>query len=100
MRCGHVTGVQTCALPISAHAQTATGRTVEKVPWPLNALLVGNLLTEQFKQPACRRVAAQALPGADDDGARSEERRVGEGCADRRDAGVAEWGGVGVGWSE
>src|SRR5436190_8748262 len=69
-----VTGVQTCALPISPHG--------EWIP-QLRAALVGapRRHGERARRPATRRLAASYRAGV---GApRSEERRVGKECRSR-----------------
>src|SRR3546814_10591450 len=66
-RCALVTGVQTCALPISYHSSTA----------PHGYALGLNEVTPDeiaFGQTRCRATLA------DESGLRSEERRVGKEC--------------------
>src|SRR5207253_5991948 len=59
IRDGHVTGVQTCALPISADARSAS----------------------KFCETCCRAEPESGAGGAA--GGRSEERRVGKECRSR-----------------
>src|SRR5689334_23917247 len=79
IRDGTVTGVQTCALPISDHqpAYTARGRHLDRDTWPIETV---------------RRAvaAAERVHGAEPDQGldeiverRSEERRVGKECRSR-----------------
>src|SRR3712207_8607114 len=75
-----VTGVQTCALPISADARRARG--------PGQADVEGSALRDA-RDALCVTVAAPAGPRqnpsgrADVPGLRSEERRVGKECRSR-----------------
>src|SRR3989442_8179619 len=78
IRDADVTGVQTCALPISAVARPAPGRA------PVAQLEHAALLAAARIRPACghqQRVDTRARPGRAD--ARSEERRVGKECRSR-----------------
>src|SRR3546814_11793249 len=68
-RCALVTGVQTCALPISRLLAWADPHHPPRLPR-------GSLL----RAPPAPRVRALARAGGGDGGARSEERRVGKEC--------------------
>src|SRR3546814_14630724 len=65
-RCALVTGVQTCALPISQSG--SIGRLVTMKP------TLGN------SSPGCHSILAMTRRGLSQDAARSEERRVGKEC--------------------
>src|SRR5690606_39613651 len=90
----HVTGVQTCALPISSlNAPTATRLAVSKmrVPGPIRAATLARpLASAALRRPSGERSTM---------GARSEERRVGKEGRTRRtqESGIVV--GTHEGWS-
>src|SRR5207253_5647202 len=76
IRDGHVTGVQTCALPISARglrATSAISATARRVLWPSSARSRSgpSCWARSAAKPRCRKRR------------RSEERRVGKECRSR-----------------
>src|SRR5207253_8155837 len=86
IRDGHVTGVQTCALPIfsrhtiwgSNRVYTETHGPVETfVDW-LNDMLGGSATWSNVTCSDCSLLGS--CNGGSNDGARSEERRVGKEC--------------------
>src|SRR5439155_16637708 len=74
IRDGHVTGVQTCALPISARRGVQGTRRVPRTP--------RRAAGPRARPPVFARRPARASGGADP-AARSEERRVGKECRSR-----------------
>src|SRR5439155_7140808 len=73
IRDGHVTGVQTCALPISSEWQA---RDASRLPaWGSSTLLVGTFRTSSVGCCAANPRYASLLART-----RSEERRVGKEC--------------------
>src|SRR5256885_5706820 len=79
-----VTGVQTCALPILTTYQV---RTV-KVSLCMKAFLLdgSSNIPERFNRQAlqrCRRLGADIEQNQENNGSRSEERRVGKECRSR-----------------
>src|SRR5207253_7628748 len=88
IRDGHVTGVQTCALPISRKNLAAlTHNRLVRAPGTANpppaTIVVASLRPQTF--PNSDRLKAQlSALGNESDGesceGRSEERRVGKGC--------------------
>src|SRR5439155_11276251 len=89
IRDGHVTGVQTCALPIWSLARLATYRAIaERWPTPRSHRCVGGLTRPCSARAAerpgshCRRASTfSGLNHTPDQ--RSEERRVGKECRSR-----------------
>src|SRR3546814_3574116 len=67
-RCALVTGVQTCALPISSHGITS------------NMILPGRIHTDRIDELDAANAKRQGKPIEDIRTARSEERRVGKEC--------------------
>src|SRR5207245_7027496 len=83
IRAATVTGVQTCALPISAHSPALTGDVAPLAPGPGPAQ-VGRLRSTPANGPA-------AAPGrVPRPRPRSEERRVGKECRSRSSHGSCE----------
>src|SRR3546814_6042807 len=85
-RCALVTGVQTCALPISPHRSALTPcehlrqALVPAFPPALLRAIPGEY---QNDETTCRRVSRHVLAGTGwlrSGGTRSEERRVGKEC--------------------
>src|SRR5690606_40707842 len=77
----HVTGVQTCALPISLHAHTEALRQVvvaDELVLSKNDLVDSGTLAEQVAR--LNPGAGLTLSSADAPPSRSEERRVGKEC--------------------
>src|SRR5690606_40301795 len=70
----HVTGVQTCALPISIPADALADRVVEYSVYP------EGVTTEDAKKRTLNAIKLVTSTSAD----RSEERRVGKECRSRR----------------
>src|SRR3546814_13457757 len=95
-RCALVTGVQTCALPISAPASSATAddqiatvlvtarrreESLEKVPTSITALGAQQLAQQGIVSQSDLQAAVPGLTVRQTQGSnRSEERRVGKEC--------------------
>src|SRR5439155_16941874 len=80
IRDGHVTGVQTCALPIFDAMPAMRA-------WVMSQLRLASLASTSFSHSSPPRIRAsacsQALMKAPWPSARSEERRVGKECRSR-----------------
>src|SRR5207302_4639204 len=78
----HVTGVQTCALPISSFVflRVLCGKRVLVVAGKIVALVQQMFHVYSFAHRACKPILAAIIDDAPD---RSEERRVGKECRDR-----------------
>src|SRR5439155_1985460 len=80
IRDGHVTGVQTCALPIWADAYSMERCTQQ--PPPMNAVPKAKPL-RAARRPAVSSAAPAAVNSVPVFTSRSEERRVGKECRSR-----------------
>src|SRR5690606_40981029 len=81
IRVFHVTGVQTCALPISPPCGPARSPPVEGQPKPCESALFSIQATQGTAEPGPRAAAARFPAAAESPpppGSRSEERRVGK----------------------
>src|SRR5439155_15610485 len=91
IRDGHVTGVQTCALPISRHTKPLlahAGARGELVSFHAHssAAALRRILHLLGTGKDVALVTDAGTPAVSDPGARSEERRVGKECRSRLSA--------------
>src|SRR5207302_5198172 len=90
----HVTGVQTCALPILPQSKPPPPAVVELLeevdvdlvlcPVGGGGLLCGTAVAAKTMRSKIKVVAAEPANADDAAQSRSEERRVGKGCGSRR----------------
>src|SRR5690606_40893746 len=80
IRVFHVTGVQTCALPIFSNSSLSSTRCTVTRPVDVIALPV---TTRRYGRGPCWRPPVAALSPRACTAARSEERRVGKECRSR-----------------
>src|SRR5207253_4020481 len=83
IRDGHVTGVQTCALPISPYALPVSGRRGYGSVGPIRAARKERCEHAALKLRCRRGKAGGATGGGTTSPKRSEERRVGKECRSR-----------------
>src|SRR3989442_7584766 len=84
IRAADLTGVQTCALPISPRRHLEGGGTVEMAAWrPFGPLRYATWwVSEMSVDPRAREIRYRHVRGITQ-GMRSEERRVGKECRSR-----------------
>src|SRR5207253_8177766 len=86
IRDGHVTGVQTCALPISGRAEVGCGGL--RIAGVLALAVVEGRAAARVDPGDPGEVADAGVAGDGFGAPRSEERRVGKGCRARRARGA------------